>query len=116
MLRGLAKNAVATTFNTLRIEKLVNLVRGSKYPPLVIGYHQVVDTFRPDWRSGITSMQISAAMLERHLDWIGARYQFAALDEIGAHFESGTPFAKPMAAITFDDGYRDVYTNAFPLL
>jgi peptidoglycan/xylan/chitin deacetylase (PgdA/CDA1 family) len=53
-------------------------------------------------------------MLERHIDWLAKRYTILA-DEIGSisnrHANSPTP-----AAITFDDGYSDVYYNAVPLL
>jgi peptidoglycan/xylan/chitin deacetylase (PgdA/CDA1 family) len=116
MLRGLIKNAVAVAFNAARADKIVLMAEGTPTPPLVVGYHQVVSEFRPDSRCGITSMQTSSKMLEKHLDWIGGRYEFVSLDEIGAHFETGEPFSRPVAAVTFDDGYRDVYLNAFPLL
>jgi peptidoglycan/xylan/chitin deacetylase (PgdA/CDA1 family) len=55
-------------------------------------------------------------MFEQHLDWIGRHYEFVSLDEIGCRLESGREFSKPTAAIAFDDGYGDVYHNAFPLL
>jgi peptidoglycan/xylan/chitin deacetylase (PgdA/CDA1 family) len=116
MLRGLIKNALAVALDAVGIEKFGGQVLGSKTSPLILGYHQVVPEFRSDWRFGITSNQISAAMLEKHLDWLGRRFEFVSLDEVGAHFESGEPFAKPAVAITFDDGYRDVYRNAFPIL
>jgi len=116
MLRGVIKNAVAVALDAARAEKFVLMARGSKRLPLVVGYHQVVSEFRPDSRCGITAMQISCEMLEHHLDWMGSRYEFVSLDEIGAHFETGEPFSKPVAAVTFDDGYRDVYLNAFPIL
>jgi len=116
MLRGLIKNAVAVAFDAARADRLVAMAGRSKRLPLVVGYHQVVSEFRPDSRFGITSMQTSCRMLEQHLDWIGGRYEFVSVDEIGAHFETGKPFARPVAAVTFDDGYRDVYLNAFPIL
>jgi peptidoglycan/xylan/chitin deacetylase (PgdA/CDA1 family) len=116
MLRGLIKNAMAVAFDAAKAEKLVNRGGRLQRHPLVIGYHQVVSEFRPDSRCGIAAMQTSCKMLEQHLDWIGKRYEFVSLDEIGAHYESGGSFSRPVAAVTFDDGYRDVYLNAYPIL
>jgi peptidoglycan/xylan/chitin deacetylase (PgdA/CDA1 family) len=62
------------------------------------------------------TMLVSRAMFERHVEWIGRHFEFVSIDEIGAHLESGEPFAQPVATITFDDGYRDVYENAVPTL
>jgi peptidoglycan/xylan/chitin deacetylase (PgdA/CDA1 family) len=39
-----------------------------------------------------------------------------SLDELGSLLESGGGGGRPPAAVTFDDGYRDVYEHAFPLL
>jgi peptidoglycan/xylan/chitin deacetylase (PgdA/CDA1 family) len=55
-------------------------------------------------------------MFERHIDWLGRHFRFAGVDEIGEHIRSGEPFDEPVVAITFDDGYRDVYEQAFPVL
>jgi peptidoglycan/xylan/chitin deacetylase (PgdA/CDA1 family) len=55
-------------------------------------------------------------MFERHLDLIGRHFRFVSLDEIGERLASGKPFAERVAAVTFDDGYRDNYEHAFPIL
>jgi peptidoglycan/xylan/chitin deacetylase (PgdA/CDA1 family) len=82
--------------------------------PVVVGYHRVVEDFVHSARTSIPSMLVSVRMLERHLDWIGRRYRFVDLDELGAAMESGE--AGRMAAVTFDDGYQDFYELALPLL
>jgi len=61
-------------------------------------------------------MLISSRTFERHLDWIGQRFHFISLEELASTLDHGAGFARPVAAITFDDGYRDVYDNAFPIL
>jgi peptidoglycan/xylan/chitin deacetylase (PgdA/CDA1 family) len=84
--------------------------------PLILGYHRVVDDFSAVAQTEMPSMLIGRAMFERHIDVIGRHFRFAGLDEIGARIESGEPFTERVAAVTFDDGYRDVYEQAYPLL
>jgi len=84
--------------------------------PFILCYHRVVESFEQSSRYSIPSMLISTAMLERHIDWLAKRYTILSLDEIGSFLESPRKFARPPAAITFDDGYSDVYYNALPLL
>jgi peptidoglycan/xylan/chitin deacetylase (PgdA/CDA1 family) len=84
--------------------------------PLVIGYHRVVEDFDAAAETDMPTMLVSRAMFERHVEWIGQHFEFVSLDEIGAHIESGEPFPRPVATLTFDDGYRDVYEHAVPTL
>src|SRR5207249_3849824 len=76
----------------------------------------VVESFADAARTEMPSMLIGRDMFERHLDVIGQHFRFVSLDEIGVRIESGSPFTERVAAITFDDGYRDVYEQAYPLL
>jgi peptidoglycan/xylan/chitin deacetylase (PgdA/CDA1 family) len=55
-------------------------------------------------------------MLERQLDWVGRHFRFVTLDELAQALDMGTAAGRPLAALTFDDGYLDVYEHARPLL
>lgn len=98
-----------------RLEQHARKARDQRRP-LILGYHRVVEDFASASKTEMPSMLISQAMFERHVESIGKSFRFVSLDEIGAHLAAGRPFTEPVAAITFDDGYRDVYENAFPYL
>lgn len=98
------------------LDKFAGSLSGAKGVPLVIGYHRVVEDFASSAKTSIPSMLVSRRMLERHLDWIGRRFRFISLDELGARLEGRDGREDPVAAITFDDGYRDFYDHALPVL
>jgi peptidoglycan/xylan/chitin deacetylase (PgdA/CDA1 family) len=110
------KAALASTITgACRLPVLGDLAR-TRRRPLILAYHRVVEDFAEVARTEMPSMLISRQMFEHHLEWLGRRFRFVSLDEIGEHAVTGVPFEGPVAAITFDDGYRDVYENAFPTL
>jgi len=110
------KSALASTISrTHELGLAEALVRGPERP-LILGYHRVVDDFASTARNEMPSMLTSAAMFERHLDLVGRHFRFVTLDEIGEHLATGRPFTERVAAVTFDDGYRDNYEVAFPIL
>ena len=112
-LRLLAKTMAAETLCRTGADRLFGGRTAQR--ALVLGYHQVVDDVRNAGPS-IPAMVISTAMLERQLEWVGRHFRFVSLDELGQRLESGRAGEPPLAAVTFDDGYRDVYEHAFPLL
>jgi peptidoglycan/xylan/chitin deacetylase (PgdA/CDA1 family) len=112
-LRHLAKTVAAETLCRTGVERLWSAPAAPR--ALVLGYHQVVEDERKPGPS-IPAMVISTAMLERQLDWVGRHFRFVSLDELGRLLESGAAGERPPAAVTFDDGYRDVYEHALPLL
>lgn len=116
MFHRLAKTGVSGLMHWTGADKFIGALNGSQHAPLIVGYHSVVEDFAVGAESYMPSMLISRQTLEQQLDWLGRRYRFISLDELDARFESGIPFEKPVAAVTFDDGYRDFYDLAFPLL
>jgi peptidoglycan/xylan/chitin deacetylase (PgdA/CDA1 family) len=115
MWRRLAKTGIACGLSWTGADDWIGSLSGSRHRPLVVGYHRVVE----DGAStdlALPGMVISRGMLERHLDWIGRRYRFVSLDELGERLLSADAGGEAVAAVTFDDGYSDVYHNALPVL
>jgi peptidoglycan/xylan/chitin deacetylase (PgdA/CDA1 family) len=115
MIRTWIKTGAADVLCRCGLDRVAGALMGARNAPVVIGYHRVVEDFASSAQTAIPSLLISLRMLERHLDWIGRRYQFVDLHELGARLEREDS-GDPIAAITFDDGYRDFYTHALPLL
>src|SRR5262245_40284342 len=86
------------------------------YRPLVVGYHRIVENFAIQAMVDMPSMLTSLAMFDQHIDCLGQYFRFMSLDDIGDRLLNGSPFDEPVAAVTFDDGYRDVYELALPVL
>jgi peptidoglycan/xylan/chitin deacetylase (PgdA/CDA1 family) len=106
MLRNLVKSGLAWGLEQAGI--------GRRRSPFVVGYHRTTPEFPADPKTAIPSQCISVKMLERQLDWIGQRFRFVSLNELGRELKHDS--SDPVAAVTFDDGYQDFYQHAFPLL
>src|SRR5579862_4490021 len=114
-IRNIVKSAVASAIAKAHGHGLAPSPRNG-HRPLIVGYHRIVEDYHAEAQVEMPSMLTSRAMFERHLDTIGKSFQFVSLDEIGDALLNGRPFTRPVAAITFDDGYQDVYELALPIL
>src|SRR5262249_23011418 len=112
MVRGLIKAGLASAVCASRADRVIGALTRHRRVPVVFGYHRIVDDFAAHAAFSIPPMLTSRRMFERHLDWIATRFDIVGLEEL----ESRHRRARPAAVITFDDGYRDVYEQAFPLL
>ena len=115
MIRTACKTAGAHCLHALGIDRLVGRRSERVRPALVLCYHRVVDDVRAHPTSQ-PAMLVSTPTLEKQLDWVAGRYDLVGLDELVRRLENGHRSARPPAAVTFDDGYADVYHHGFPLL
>ena len=58
----------------------------------------------------------SQATFESHLNYLTKHYEIISLDELIEYGRNGESVPPRSAAITIDDGYRDFYDIAFPVL
>jgi peptidoglycan/xylan/chitin deacetylase (PgdA/CDA1 family) len=116
VLRRLVKTGLAWGLHGSGAGHLVKALGRARRVPLVLGYHRVVRSFAASAPGALPGLIVSRAMLEQQLDWLARRFRLVSLDEVGRAMEGAGHAGPPIAAVTFDDGYADVYENAYPLL
>lgn len=90
-------------------------VRRTARVPILM-YHHVADP-PANAKAVERDLSVSPTRFEEQLRYLReAGYQPISTVELVYHLTLGTPLPTKPVIITFDDGYRDVYTNAFPLL
>lgn len=84
--------------------------QGAYHTP-ILGYHRI-GVFRGDHVP-----TVSAEAFERQLRWLWRwRYRVVGLGEIAASCDGDRPMPRRTTVITFDDGYEETCTIAWPLL
>lgn len=81
-------------------------------PATILMYHSVGEA----WPRG-SALNISFRAFETQMSYLKRHhYRVVPLEEIVAALRSGTPIPRRTVAITFDDGYENNFTRAFPVL
>lgn len=103
------RTALARGACALGVDALVRRVRMPSL--LIVCYHGVREDASParHW------LLLARSVLKRQLQWLDRHYDVRPIDEALARVTQGDG-RRPLAAITFDDGYRSNATLALPLL
>jgi peptidoglycan/xylan/chitin deacetylase (PgdA/CDA1 family) len=75
---------------------------------VILCYHSIHST--NSFRSA------SPSLFAEHLQWLGKHCAVVPLRQLVAEKDSPLPGGRTQVAVTFDDGFRDNYEQAFPLL
>lgn len=76
----------------------------------VLNYHQINDVDH-------NAMTITTKQFEAQMKYLSDNnYTAISPDQLIDHLETGAPLPPHPVLITFDDGYKDNYLNAFPIL
>lgn len=91
---------------------LYKLLSSRKEPQIcIVLYHCVNDEKNPFFPG------VSIKNFERQIKFLKKHFKIISLDELTNILGSDSPSSKKnLLAITFDDGYKDNYTNAFPIM
>ncbi len=97
--------AMLIYFNVLSLLNLANFIyKNKKKPDVILCYHSCSDD---DWR-----FSTPVADFEQQIKYIVENYRVVKIDKI----LEGPRLGRPQISITFDDGYEDIYNNAFPIM
>ena len=102
------------SFSMLPLPAPAETPRRVKVP--IIMYHHIADP--PPRTDDIRrDLSLPPQLFERHLRYlVEAGYQPITLYQLARHLREGAPLPPRPIILTFDDGYRDHYTHAYPLL
>lgn len=82
----------------------------------IFAYHRVVADIEKAERDAIYGIVISTDTFRRHCELLTLAYDVVSLEAATKFLKDGRKAARPLAVITFDDGYLDFYEQAFPVL
>jgi peptidoglycan/xylan/chitin deacetylase (PgdA/CDA1 family) len=102
-----AKRLLAALFLGCGFVQLRNWLRrrAGRVPAVVVNFHRVADNAVDHW------MTLDTPAFDRMLDFIDRHYRVVSLEELQRVLAAGTN-REAIAAITFDDGYRECATAA----
>lgn len=72
-------------------------------------YHSV----SPNWQSPLS---VSPAVFDQHCRWLARRRNVVDLGTALGHMNHKGSLPRQLAAVTFDDGFADLYEHALPIL
>jgi peptidoglycan/xylan/chitin deacetylase (PgdA/CDA1 family) len=95
---------------------LIHYLVTSRLPVCIIWrYHSVTDIKKGDILYATPSITVSPNEFERQIRYLSKRYNIISLDELVNSIKCSC-VPKNSLVITFDDGYRDNYLYAYPIL
>jgi len=82
----------------------------------VLNYHRIDDPFRAGFDNFRPNVSATPSDFAAQMDYVSQKYNVISGAELAAFIKGGRQLPAHAAIITFDDGYYDNYTNAYPIL
>lgn len=117
------KNMPVSLLVKRTIKSLASIAKaGLGYPSVsagsvnILAYHRVVADIEKAEQDAIYGIVVSTATFRRHCELLLRKYDVVSLETALSPTDDRRKATRPMAVITFDDGYVDFYEEAFPVL
>ncbi len=82
----------------------------------VIGFHRVLTEAERARSNSLDALVLRHATFVRVLEYVRRRFHVVSLEAFLSGEATGAETSKPCCLLTFDDGWRDTYSTAYPCL
>jgi peptidoglycan/xylan/chitin deacetylase (PgdA/CDA1 family) len=93
---------------------LLERVAAARPGLVVLTYHRIAEPGTDSFYDPVISATPEG--FRAHMEWLHNHRRVLAFDELLAQVQSGLPWHQPAVLLTFDDGYRDNFDIAAPIL
>jgi len=117
--RRAVKGAAALALHYSRAQDLISTVQRRAVGGvrvLILSYHRVVGNYGLESERGLPTLNIARDTFRKHLEVLCESHEVTRLEDALEVLGGRRAARRDLAVVTFDDGYRDVYENAFPVL
>ena len=76
--------------------------------PVILTYHSISE--------GDSPLRISPSLFEEQVEWLRTNAHVTSLAEVVSALVEGKAVPERTVVLTFDDGFRDFYSSAAPIL
>ncbi len=98
------------------MEQIPNPNTKRRHSCKVLSYHRILPEALVAEQITQKCLIVTAEDFRRQMLFVRKKYHVLTLDTLAATLAAGEAFPQPSCAITFDDGWRDNYQYAFPIL
>jgi len=113
--RATARRAALATLTTLSPRPVTDALLG-RDRLTVLAYHRIADVAAPGMEFDPGVVSATPEMFERQMRHVAREFTVIGMPDLHEHLTTGRRLPERPALITFDDGYRDNYDAAFPVL
>src|SRR3954447_9440596 len=109
------REILARLFGRWGLVGLLERVAAASRPGLIVlTYHRIAEPGADPFYDPVISATPKSFRAE--IEWLRRHVRVLALSEVVSMLESGSRLREPCALVTFDDGYRDNFELAAPIL
>lgn len=83
---------------------------------VVLMYHRVLTADERRETGSHPALVVDRETFEKQMAFLKRRFVVLSIEEFAERMEKKVPFPTSSCIVTFDDGWRDNFTNAFPIL